>query len=312
MSQLKAIVDKLLTNVSNIYIPTGYVSEAALPTLTVKQKTGKIGKYGNNHIRLVNAKMGGCAEARRFDPITRDSDLYSIESHGLSQIICLDDYSNVEEPFQAENDEVIGLTSTLWTSKEKAFSDAVTDPAVITNNTTITLAADRFDAYTTSKPLDFFRDAQNEILEKCGVMPNRAIISQKMFNVLKYHPAILSTLGYADNRAGTLSLAEIAHAMGVETLHVGDASYNSAKLGDTDVLSQIWGGDILFYHAPKTATKYQQSLGYYMTLKGRGSRRVFKHSVNNPPGSKEVIVQDDYTFALTNVDCAWLIQDAIL
>ena len=311
MSQMKAIVDKLLTNVSNAYIPTGYISEAALPTLSVKQKTGKIGKYGNNHIRLVNAKMGGRGQARRFEPIIRDSDLYSIESHGLEGMVTEDDFDNVEEPFDAESDETTGLTSTLWTAKEHAFSSVVTDPGTITQNVDIVTATDKFTDYTNSKPLDVFRDAQNAVLDGCGTMPNRAIISQKMLNVLKYHPAILRTLGYSDNRAGTLQLSEIAHAMGVEILHVGDASYNASKLGEADSLTQLWGNHIVFYHAPKTAAKYQQSFGYYMTLKGRGSRRVYKYNVNNPPNAKGIIVQDDYVFALTNAKCAYLIQNAI-
>lgn len=308
---MRAIVDKLLTNVSNAYIPTGYISEAALPTLSVSQKTGKIGKYGNNHIRLVNAKMGGKGKARRFDPIIRDSELYSIESHGLEGLVSEDDFANVEQPFDAESDETVGLTSTLWVAKEHAFAAAVTDPATVTNNVTISAGTDKFTDYTNSTPLNVFRDAQNAVLDACGVMANRAIISQKMLNVLKYHPQILDTLGYSQNRAGKLSVSEVAHAMDVDILHVGDVAYNNAKLGEADSLDQIWGNDIVFYHAPRTAQKYQLSFGYYMTMRGRGSRRVFKFNPNNPPGSRGIIVQDDYVFALTNSDCAYLIQDAI-
>ena len=122
MSQIKAIVDKLLTNVSQMYVPEGYISEDILPNLKVKQKTGKIGKYGLNHLRIVNSKMGGRGKAARFEPIVRDSDLYSIESHGLEGLVTEDDYDNVEEPFEAESDETLGLTSTLWTAKEYAIA----------------------------------------------------------------------------------------------------------------------------------------------------------------------------------------------
>ena len=311
MSQMKAIVDKLLTNVSSMYVPEGYISESILPTLSVKQKTGKLGKYGLNHLRIVNAKMGGRGRAARFEPIVRDSDLYSIESHGLEGLVVEDDYSNVEEPFDAEKDETLGLTTTLWTAKEFAIASVLFDTAIITQNITLAAATDKYDDYVNSKPLENFRDGQNGILDGCGKMPNRAIMSQKVFNALKYHPAILRSLGFADNRAGTLNVAEIAHAIGVETLHVADAAFNNAKLGQADSLSQIWGDSILMYYAPKTAAKYQQSLGYYMTMKGRGPRRVFKFSVNNPPNSKGIIVQDDYQFALTNVKCAYLIKDCL-
>ena len=311
MSQMKAIVDKLLTNVSQAYVPEGYISESILPNLQVKQKTGKIGKYGLNHLRIVNAKMGGRGRAARFEPIVRDSDLYSIESHGLEGLVVEDDYANVEEPFDAEKDETLGLTTTLWTAKEYAIASVLFDTSVITQNITLVAATDKFSDYVNSKPLENFRDGQNVILDGCGKMPNRAIMSQKVFNTLKYHPAILRSLGFADNRAGTLKIAEVAHALGVDMLHIGDAAFNNAKLGQADSLEQIWGDSILMYYAPKTAAKYQQSLGYYMTMKSRGARRVYKFTVNNPPGSKGIIVQDDYQFALTNVKCAYLIKDVL-
>lgn len=311
MSQMKAIVDKLLTNVSSMYVPDGYISEKILPNLSVKQKSGKLGKYGLNHLRIVNAKMGGRGRAARFEPIVRDSDLYLVESHGLEGLVTEDDYDNVEEPFDAEKDETLGLTSTLWTAKEYAIASVLFDTAIITQNITLVAATDKYSDYVNSTPLENFRDGQNAILDGSGKMPNQGIMSQKVFNTLKYHPAILRTLGYADNRAGTLKNAEIAHALGVDILHVGDAAFNNAKLGQADNLQQIWGDSILMYYAPKTAAKYQQSLGYYITMKKRGPRRVYKFTVNNPPNSKGIIVQDDYQFALTNVKCAYLIKDAI-
>ncbi|NDG31136.1 hypothetical protein EB118_13840, partial [bacterium] len=65
MAQTKAIVDKLLTNVSNGIFPTGYIADKVLPQLSVKQKSGLIGAYGNNHLRLNDDLIGGRAEARR-------------------------------------------------------------------------------------------------------------------------------------------------------------------------------------------------------------------------------------------------------
>lgn len=312
MSQVKAIVDKLLTNVSSAYIPEGYISEEILPRLSVKQKTGKIGKYGTSHLRIVNSKMSGRGAAPRFEPIVREvDDTYSIESHGLEGMVTEDDYSNVEEPFDAEKDETVGLTSAIWLEKEFALASVLTNTSLLTQNTTIVSATDKLTDYTNSKPLELFRDSQNAVLDGCGFMPNRAVISQKMFNVLKYHPAILRTLGYADNRAGQLSVQEVAKAMGVEILHVGKVAYEAAKLGQTSDFKQLWGSDIVFFYAPRTAEKYQKSLGYYMTLTGRSPRQVFKYAINNPPNAKGIIVRDDYSFEILDPKCAYLIKSAI-
>lgn len=308
MAQVKAIVDKLLTNVSNGYFPEGYISESALPELAVKQRTGKIGKYGKSHLRVVDTKMAGRGKAPRFEPIIRDSDLYSVEKHGLEGMVTEDDYDNVELPFDAEKDETNGLTSSIWLGKELALNTVMTNASIITQTST---PANKYDDYTNSTPLVDFRVAQNTILDGCGLMPNRAVTSQKVINVLKYHPGILSTLGFADNRAGTLTLAEIAHAMGVESLHVGKVSYNNAHLGQTDALNQLWGDTITFYYAPATAQKYQQSFGYYMKMSGRGPRQVYKFAIDNPPNAKGIIVQDDYSFVVTDAKCAYLLTDVL-
>ena len=311
MAQVRAQVDKLLTNVSNAYIPQGYISEDALPTLSVKQKTGQIGKYGTSHLRIVNAKMGGRGQARRFEPIIRESDFYKVESHGLEGMVTEDDYDNVEEPFEAESDETVGLTTSLWLAKENAFKTAVTDPAIITQNVEITVAGDKFDQYDTSKPTEIFRDAQNAVLDGCGFNPNRAIMSRKLFNVLKYHPALLELLGRKSVKEGRLSEQEMAEALDVEMLHIGEVAFEGAKLGQASSLGQMWGDDLVFYYAPKTAAKYQKSLGYYIVMKKRGPRRVFKFNINNPPNSKGVIVQDDYQFALTDAKCAFLVRNTL-
>jgi len=45
MSQTKAMVNKLLTQVSNGIFPAGYIADKVLPQLTVKQMSGLIGSY---------------------------------------------------------------------------------------------------------------------------------------------------------------------------------------------------------------------------------------------------------------------------
>lgn len=311
MAQTKSIVDKLLSGVSNAHIPEGYISENVLPQKAVKQRTGIIGAIGDNHLRIVNSKMAGRGKARRFESIVREVDnTYLIDKHGLEGVVSEDDYDNIYEPFDAESEEVIGLTSVIWLEKEKALADALTSTSILTQNQTLA-GTSQFSDYDSSDPLGVFKTAQNAILDGSGMMPNKAIVSQKVFNTLKYHPQILGTLGFADNRAGTLSVAEVASAIGVDQLYVGKVSYNSAKLGQSDSLAQVWGKDMILYYAPDSPSKYQKTLGYYMVMEGRGPRRVYKYAIDNPPNSTGVIVQDDYSFELVDVKCAYLIKDAI-
>lgn len=311
MSQLKAQVDKLLTNVSQAYIPEGYVSEQILPLLTVKQKSGLIGKYGSNHLRIEHSLAGGRASYRRVEPIVRSSDTYLVESHGLEGMVTEDDYSNVEAPFDAENDEVMGLSNLIWLNKESALATSMSSTTVLTQNTTLS-GMDQFNDYANSDPLDVFKTARLTTRDGCGLPANCAVMDWEVANTLAYHPGILEALGFTQNRAGQLSDAELAKALGVEKLHIAKAMYQPSKEGQADAaLSPIWGKNIVFYYAPQSAAKYQVSLGYRIQLSGRGSRRVTKYDINNPPGSKGITCDDSYDFVFTNVGAAYLVKDAI-
>src|SRR6185436_11299810 len=99
MSQTTAIVDKLLENVSNVYVPDGFIADQIFPVIQAKQKTGKLGAYGTNHLRIEHSFVAGRASFRRVEAITRSSQSYAIESHGLEGLVTEDDYDNVELPF---------------------------------------------------------------------------------------------------------------------------------------------------------------------------------------------------------------------
>ena len=310
MAQLKAQVDKLLTNVSNMYIPDGFVSEQILPLISVVQKTGKLGKYGSNHLRIEHSLAGGRGEYRRVEPIVRSSDSYSVESHGLEGMVTEDDYRNVEQPYDAEKDETLGLQNLIWLNKEYALASTLSSTSIMTLNTTLT-GTDQYNDYPNSDPLGDFKDARLAIYGGCGMPPNKAVMSWEVANTLAYHTQILDALGFTYNRAGQLSDQELAKAMGVEKLYIAKPKYNSANEGQTAVLSSVWGKHIVFFYAPDSAAKYQVSLGYRVALKGQEQKRVFKYSVNNPPNSTGILCDDSYDFLISNASAGYLIKDAI-
>lgn len=310
MSQMKAIVDKLLTQASNKYVPQGYVSEKLLANIPVVQSTGKFGSYGLDHLRIENTIIGGRGGFRRVDVAQRSTQNYSIEDHGLEDVVTKADYRNVEAPFEAEKDKVDGLTDLLWLAKEYSLASTVTNTSIITQNTTLVGNA-QYSAFTTSNPLTDFATARAAIRSGCGVPPDTATMDWAVWNFLRYHPQILDSLGYKDNRPGGLSTDELANAMGVKRILIAEVSYNSAKEGQTDVLAPVWGKDIVFSVTPESATRRQTSLGYYLTYAGQGPRKVYKYPINNPPESMGILVEDSYDMFLTNVNAAYLIKNAV-
>lgn len=310
MSQQKASVDKLLTNVSSGYFPEGMISEKCLPTIRSVQKTGKLGDYGTDHLRIENSLIGGQGEYRRIRQIVRGSSTYSVEGHGLEGIVTEDDYSNVELPYDAEEDQVLNLTSKLALEKEKALADTLADTAVLTQNVTLS-GSNQFDDYLNSDPLDVLSDARASVKSGCGVPPSCAIVPWEVFNKLKYHPAFLASLGFKDNRPGGLTMGEFAQILEVKKLWIPEISYNSAKEGQTAVLAPVWGKHIIMAVCPDSAAKRQVSLGYLVNLVGRDKRRVFKYSISNPPNALGILVDDHYDMFISNALAGYLIKNAI-
>lgn len=310
MAQLKAIVDKLLTQASDAYIPEGYVSEQLLPKIQVAQKTGKLAKYTDQHLRIEHTLIGGRSAARRVESIARSQSSYEVESHALEGMVTADDVANVDKPYDAERDEVLGLTTMLWLSKEQALANTLTSTSVLTQNETLS-GSSQFSDYANSDPISKFKTARLTVYNSCGMAPDTAVMDWTTFNTLAYHPGILDALGFTQNRAGQLSEPELAKAMGVKRLLVAYAQYNSAKEGQTDVRASVWGKHIVFCVAPEKAQVYQVSIGYYVTMSGRSPRQVFKYSVNNPPNATGIIVQDDYDMLVSKAGAGYLIRNAI-
>lgn len=310
MAQTKAIIDKLLTNVSNAYIPKNFISEQVLMPLGVTQTTGKVGSYGKEHLRIQTTVMGGRGKARRVETITRSSSSYEIEEHGLEGMVTPSDYRNVEKPFDAEKDETLGLKTILALEKEKGLADALGSTSIITNNVTLA-GTQQYSDQVNSDPIDDFRTARIAVRAACGMAPDMAVTSWTVAQYLCTHPGILESLGYTPNRPGELTMDELKRAMKVKYLFVGEAMYNSAAEGQTDSLADVWGKNIIFAVRGDSPMKYQTCLGYNLFYANQGQERVYKFDINNPPESKGIIVKKDYDQFLNDVNCAYLIKDAV-
>lgn len=310
MSQLRAIVDKLLTGVSSAYVPKGFICEQVLASIKSKQYSGLLGKYGTNHLRIENSVKGGRGKYRQVETRVYSTSAYLIEGHGLEGFISKEDYANVEDPFDAERDEVMGISTSLWLEKEKALADTLNSTSVLTNNVTLSGTA-QFNDFANSDILGQVTTATGTILNAVGVLPNLAIMDIYVWNIIKFHPQLLDALGFKWDRPGGLKEDEMARALGVDQVLFGSARYESANEGQTSSLASVWGKSIIFAVAPPKAEILQKSIGYLVSPIGGQPRKVYKETNFNPPGSTKVLVEDEYDMLISDPLCGYLIANAV-
>lgn len=310
MSQMKGIIDPLLTDVSSAYIPEGCIADSLLPGLKFAQYTGKLGGYGKSHLRIETAVVGGKGKYRQVEAMVRNTTSFEIEGHGLSSLITKYDYKNVKDPFDAEKDETIGVSTILMLEKERGLASVLGDTAVLTQNTTLS-GNGQFNDFANSDPMSKFIAARKAIRDGCGGIANTVIMDYQVAEYIRYHPQLLDLLGFKYARPGGLLDAELAKALGVENVIIPNCVYNSAKEGQADVLAPCWGKFMVFAVIPKAAAKYQISLGYNIRLDDGQPRKVYKQPIFNPPGSTEILVEDEYDQLISNVTAAYLIADCV-
>lgn len=310
MSQTSAIVDKLLTNVSRKYVPEdqSFIAEKVLTPLKTAQSSGKIASYGGEHLRISSYIVNGDTQYPQVVSTARSSTTYQTEKHALKGYVTEEDYANVEKPFEAESDMTIDLTLKLRLEKEKALADQLTSTSVITQNVTLSGTSQLSD-YTNSDPVGVFATARATVKDACGVAPIKALMSWHVWEQLRYHPDLIAFVSQSSSVIDGLNEQQLANALGVRKILIGDSFYNSSAEGQTDVLSPVWGKHIVFLVAPDTAAKTQVSAGYL--VQQRNPRRVFKAAVDDPPNSKKILVDDSYDQVITDVKAAYLVKDAV-
>lgn len=310
MSQLRAIVDKLLTGVSSAYVPKGFLCEEILPTIQSKQYSGLLGKYGTNHLRIENSVKGGRGKYRQIETRVYSTLSYLIEGHGLEGFVSKEDYANVEEPFDAERDETIGLSTVLWLEKEQALSGTLANTAIITQNITLAGTA-QFSDYANSDVLGVTTTAQNTILGATGVLPNLLVMDIYVWKILRYHPQLLDALGYKWDRPGGLKESEMAEAFGVDKVLFGSARYDSSKEGQAAAFTPVWGKHMFFMVSPDKAEIMQKSVGYLVRPIGSQPRKMYKETNFNPPGSTKMLCEDEYDMLISDATCAYSILNCV-
>ena len=310
MALMNAVVDRLLTGVSQAYKPSNYISELILPIIKHDQYSGLLGKYGKEHLRIVNALAGGEGKYGRVKPMLTSTDRFQIEGHGLETALTKQDMANYSTPFNARRDKTMFLTTMLWLEKEKLLADTIFDPAIITQNTPLTGTAKWSDVDNSDPVSD--SDAAHAVIEaQTGMQANKLVINKSVLRKLKRNVAILDKLGYKNNRAGKLSNQEIAEALDVEEIIIASAKYNSAAKGQADIFSDVWTDNAAFLYAPNNPDEMQQSLGYLVQKDGSSSRKVYRNPIDNPPGAESILVEDEYDFFMSDLTAEYLYIDCL-
>lgn len=266
-------VDPVLTNCAIAYQNAQMIAPAIFPEVPVAKQSAKHFVYGKDRFRLNENKRGTGAQSNEVTLSLTTGNAYYCEDHALKMFVSDEDVENAEIPNAPFQDASEFLMDQHLVNFEKEVADLVTSTANLTSNTTLS-GTDQWSDYTNSSPLTDIETGKATIFSNIGVNPNTAIISKTAWDKLKHHPELLERIKYSQK--GQITTDLLASFWEVDRVLIGGAYYNSAKEGQTDATSQIWGKDVvLAYVAPRVAPKIMTlGINYKWTAKQLQAKRM--------------------------------------
>ena len=302
-------VDPMLTQVAKGYRPLGHINEQIMKPLFVKKDSGKIGVYGADGLRIVSSVKAPEGETPTFRMDVSIADAYQLVDHALKTLASDSDKENQDRPFDTERDRAEVVTDLLSTGREYALATTMADTAIITQNTTLSGTGQW--GGSADDPLGDIETAVNIVADAIGIDVNMVslVMSKVVFRRLIILPEIRDTIG-ANYGLGFKRVTPemLAMALGVHQVLIGNAYYNSAEVGQTDVLAQIWGKHCWAVYIPVRPKIKELCFGY--TVKKKSGIWVDKWYSKDLKGTW-VRANDSFDQYLMSAAAAYLIKNAV-
>lgn len=299
------IVDPLLTEMSVGYKNPELIGTQLFPVLEVKSKTGIYYKFDKSQFRIEDSRRAGVARANRVDYGMSKQNYGPLVEHSLEEPVEWEVRDTYPTPMDAYSDATMNVSARLELGLEKEIAAILTSTSQITQNVTLS-GVNQWSDYANSDPFANIQTGFDTIQGAALVTANTAAMGYQVWAKLRHHPDLLGRLSVASVRVLTEEL--FASLVGVERVLVGKAMENTAKEGQTDSLSYVWGKDFILAYVTKTPAIKSLNVGYTLRMKGA---RVVDRWTEEAVKADFVRATDYYEPKLVAAEAAYLIKAAV-
>lgn len=305
--QVNAFLNTLLgqTNRDNL------VRDKILPKVIVKEDSGIIPQWGNEHMRIYD-----------LERTVGDRSLHFVESKVASQLTYqikhfdiagyVDDIllENQQSPFQLAAIEAMTKQETLLLQAEDSIAAVMTNASVITQTSTLS-GTSQWSDYTNSTPFNDIEDAKTTVFNATGFEPNTITIPRAVLVELKQHPDYNKAFTNAAVAIGDSDIINIIKDKhGFNEVIVPKARKVTSLPGQTEAIGSVWGKHVtLFYKAP-FGSMVSPSFGYSFEKAGGQAKITTRRE---PVSEKGILVEGGLKFAdkILMPTCAYLYKSAV-
>lgn len=307
------VSDPDLIAISLAYKNTKLIADNVFPRRPVGKEEFKFYAYPKGQfLTIQRSKAGRKGELNKVD-FEAQKQLGSVEHYGLQTDIPAADISNAAEGLNPVNIGTEGLRALVLLEREVRAAKLAFDPANYATENKVQLAGNnRWDvSHADSTPIEDIEKGLNLPM----IRPNKMVIGQAAWSVLRMHPDIVKATNRNSGDTGIASKAAVAELFELDDIYVGQGWVNIAKPGQPVVRERVWGKHCLLFNDDATA---MPTLGMGMTF-GFTAQLGGPTAVANPvqagkmglDGGLTVVNGEKVGEYITANDLGYLLEDVI-
>lgn len=243
--------DPELVAVSIAYRNANLIADKVLPRKPVGKENFKYHKFPAGQFLTVPSTKAG--RKGRLNEVNFEAEevTASVIPHGLKAPVPQSDIDNAPEGMNPLSITTEGLRDLILLDREIRVANLVFDPAqyATANKIQLSNATDKW-GHADSDPIDDIETGLNVPL----VRPNKMVIGQAAWSVLRQHADIVAAVNRNSGDKGIASREGVAELFELDEIIVGQGWVNSAKPGQAVTRVRVWGKHCLLFNDNATAT----------------------------------------------------------
>ena len=185
----------------------------------------------------------------------------------------IDEAAKQEVPYDPLEQAAMGTAELVKLAREKRVADLVSTAANYAGGLSAALAGNAQWSHAESNP----RKAIMEALDKPLVRPNTLILGQAVWTSLRQHPKIVEAIklsGAGDQASGVVAKQAVAGLFEIDRVLVGMAWHQSAKRGQDDAYTRLWGKHACAIHLKPNMVARDRTPTFCWTADAMGGMQV--------------------------------------
>lgn len=301
-------IDAALSNISIAYKNERYLADQVFPPVEVPKQSDYFFTWTRdfwfrNHVQRREAG-GVFQEAGLVLSQTQFNCLQKALAFPLADEVI----DNQDAAIDLEKAGAEFLADQFALDREIALKGKIMDASAWGSNTTLS-GTNQWSDYENSNPLGNVDTGVETVKKATGHNPNVALMNAEVYHRLRRHPDLLDLYKYTTT--ALLNEAQIAAAINVKKILVGDAIQNTANEGAAYTGAYIWDKNCILMYVAERPGLMVPSAGYTFVWKQNGYTIPIQRIRDDQRGRDVLQGKHSFDQKVTSSACGYEIIDAV-